>query len=67
MGAIERTDLKNDSTSDIVELNGAKIEDFSEAFLKVQSIESRFNSVKQSQGSSSSLTFSFLLNLLGSL
>jgi len=35
MGAIARTDLKKPLRSDIVELKGASIRDFSEAFLRV--------------------------------
>jgi hypothetical protein len=54
------------SRSDIVLLKGASMTDLDEAFRRVWFIESRFSSVKQSQGSSAP-TASFLLNLEGSL
>ncbi len=54
------------SKSDIVLLKGAKMTDLEEALRRVWFIESKFSSVKQSQGSSSPTT-SFLLNLDGSL
>lgn len=59
--------LKKASTSDMVELKGAKISDLELAFLRSSFIESKLSSVKQSQGSSLSLTFSFRLNRSGSL
>ena len=60
--------VSNSRSSETDELKGARMTDFEEAFLRVAFIESRFSSVKQSQGSSSGLlTTSFLLNLLGLL
>lgn len=55
------------SKSEIELLNGAKITDFSDSFLSCSSTESKFSSVKQSQGSSSWLIFSDLLICLGLL
>lgn len=67
IGAIFKALMKNWSTSDIVELKGAKMRDLELLFLNISFIESRFSSVKQSHGSSSRWTCSFLLNRCGLL
>lgn len=48
-------------------LNGARITDFSDSFLRVWLIESRLSSVKQSHGSSSLFIFSDRFGYLGLL